>query len=342
MFAVRPTCVQDSLFKMSSESPDGFLETSSTMNNIFQKNSTSITAKSGKLGDWRTTYIRNLSGYGVSQWETMLQCNISLAKPIHRMICATLCTETVKLMTFLLSTSPLSIADWRAGMKSANCLIHHKSRASLENWRMGWGNSFGSVRLGEHGQSSINNRTVPNTGQDRKYRYTWLCFVLLWLTHWGRVTHICVSKLTIIGSDNGLLPDRRHAIIWTNAEILLIGSLGTNFSEILIEILTFSFKKMHLKVSSAKRRLFCLGLNVLTHWPLGDLDVILKIWFSIWFNWLLSSDLCMIMSSDNCHRSDRTLLMISQHWFRYWLGAFRQQAITWACVDQDPCRHMVS
>ena len=24
------------------------------------------------------------------------------------------------------------------------------------------------------------------------------------LTHWGRVTHICISKLTIIGSDNGL------------------------------------------------------------------------------------------------------------------------------------------
>ena len=33
------------------------------------------------------------------------------------------------------------------------------------------------------------------------------------LTHWGRVTHICVSKLTIIGSDNGLSPDRRQAII---------------------------------------------------------------------------------------------------------------------------------
>ena len=77
------------------------------------------------------------------------------------------------------------------------------------------------------------------------------------------MTHICVSKLTIIGSDNGLSPDRRQAIIWTNAGILLIGSLGTNFSEISIEILTFSFKKMHLKVSSAKRRPFCLGLNVL-------------------------------------------------------------------------------
>ena len=52
------------------------------------------------------------------------------------------------------------------------------------------------------------------------------------LTHWGRVTHICVGNLTIIGSDNGLLPGWRQAIIWTNAGILLIGPLGTNFSEI--------------------------------------------------------------------------------------------------------------
>ena len=75
--------------------------------------------------------------------------------------------------------------------------------------------------------------------------------------------HICVVKLTIIGSDNGLPPRRRQAIIWTNAGILLIGPLGTNFIEILIGIQTFSFKKMHLKMSSAKRRPFCLGLNVL-------------------------------------------------------------------------------
>ena len=84
------------------------------------------------------------------------------------------------------------------------------------------------------------------------------------LTHWGRVTHICVSKLTIIGSYNGLSPDRRQAIIWTNAGLLLIEPLGTNFSEILNEILTLSFKKMCLKVSSAKRRPFCLGLNGLS------------------------------------------------------------------------------
>ena len=86
------------------------------------------------------------------------------------------------------------------------------------------------------------------------------------LTHWGRVTHICVNNLTIIGSDHALSPDRRQAITWTNAGILFIGPLGTNFSEILIEILIFSFKKMRLKVSSGKWRPFCLGLNVLINY----------------------------------------------------------------------------
>ena len=79
------------------------------------------------------------------------------------------------------------------------------------------------------------------------------------------MTHICIGKLTSIGSDNGLSPGRRQTIIWTNAWILLIGPLGTNFSEILIKIETCSFKKTHLKVSSAKWRPFCLGLNVLIY-----------------------------------------------------------------------------
>ena len=73
------------------------------------------------------------------------------------------------------------------------------------------------------------------------------------LTHWGRLTHICVNKLTIIGSDNGLSPG-----------LLLIGPLGTNVSDILIGIQAFLLKKMHLKVSSAKWRPFCRGPNVLT------------------------------------------------------------------------------
>ena len=92
-----------------------------------------------------------------------------------------------------------------------------------------------------------------------------LPIVLQWLdlTHWGWVMHICITKLTIIGSDNGLSPGQRQAIIWTNTGILLIGPLGTHFSEILIEIDIFSFRKMHLKMSSGKWWSFCLCVNVL-------------------------------------------------------------------------------
>ena len=69
------------------------------------------------------------------------------------------------------------------------------------------------------------------------------------------MTHICNSKLTIIGSDNGLSPGRHQAIILTNAGILL--------TEILNEIQTFSLKKVRLKMSSANCCPFCLGLYVL-------------------------------------------------------------------------------
>ena len=76
--------------------------------------------------------------------------------------------------------------------------------------------------------------------------------------------HICISKLTIIGSDNGLTPGLFQAIILINAGILSIGPLGTNFSEIFIEIHTFSFKKMHSKMLSVKCLPFCLSLSVLS------------------------------------------------------------------------------
>ena len=58
-------------------------------------------------------------------------------------------------------------------------------------------------------------------------------------------------------------PPGRQAIIWTNAGILLIGPLGTNFYEILTEIHIFSFKKMHLKMLYGKWRPFNFGLSVL-------------------------------------------------------------------------------
>ena len=85
--------------------------------------------------------------------------------------------------------------------------------------------------------------------------------------------HIGVSKLTIIGSDNGLAPGQRQAIIWTNDGILLIRPLKTNFNETLIEIQTFSFKKMHLIMSSGKWHPFCLSLNVLNN-SLNELNML--------------------------------------------------------------------
>ena len=142
----------------------------------------------------------------------------------------------------------------------------------------------------------------------------WISGICLSFTHWGRVTHICVVDLTIIGSDNGLSPGRHQAIIWTNAGILLIGPLGTNFSEILIEIQTFSLKKIRLQMSSVKCCSFLLGLNVLIIITMATGDpVIRSIWsISSYQQYFLPHDTRVIsdiiyMASDNIkHYSDVT------------------------------------
>ena len=91
------------------------------------------------------------------------------------------------------------------------------------------------------------------------------------LTHWGRVTHICVSDLTSIGSDNGLSPGRRRAIIRTNAGILLIGPLGTNFSEILVGNQTFfSIQK------NALENVVCVIASILSRPQWVNCDLIFK------------------------------------------------------------------
>ena len=95
------------------------------------------------------------------------------------------------------------------------------------------------------------------------YRRIYASLGLNELTHWSRVMHICVSKFTIIGSDNGLSPGQHQAVIWTSAAILSIRPEGTYFSEILFKIKKFSFKKIY-----SKWQPFCLCLNVLTHLPL--------------------------------------------------------------------------
>ena len=61
------------------------------------------------------------------------------------------------------------------------------------------------------------------------------------------MTHICVSELTNIGSDNGLSPGARQAIIWNNIVLLLIEPLGTNVSELSIGIQTFFIQENALE-----------------------------------------------------------------------------------------------
>ena len=81
------------------------------------------------------------------------------------------------------------------------------------------------------------------------------------LTHRGRVTHICVSKLTISGSD--------HVIIWTRAGISTIITLGTNSNEILSQIHAFALSKMHFKMSYTELQQSYLGPNVLIRLGFG-------------------------------------------------------------------------
>ena len=80
------------------------------------------------------------------------------------------------------------------------------------------------------------------------------------LTHWGRVTHICVSKQTILGSDNGLAPGRHQAIIWTNAGILLIRTLGTRNSYIFIQ--ENVFENVVRKLAAILSRPQCVNLQI--------------------------------------------------------------------------------
>ena len=73
------------------------------------------------------------------------------------------------------------------------------------------------------------------------------CCDLTVLTHLPLVPHICVNEL---GQHWFIV--RRQAITWTNTELLSIGPLGRNFSEIKIKMQNFSFIKMHFNMSSEK------------------------------------------------------------------------------------------
>ena len=115
-----------------------------------------------------------------------------------------------------------------------------------------------------------------------------------------------------IGSDNGLSPVRRQAIIWTNAVLFSIVPSGTKFSEIRIKIQDFSFMKMHLKISSAKRRPFCPGkdeLRWVSEWCpiLQEPSVIRGHVYSVWE--LFVGILCAA-----CVNSDKTYQARPAYW----------------------------
>ena len=138
----------------------------------------------------------------------------------------------------------------------------------------------------------------------------WSCFVLH-LTHWGRVTHICVSDLTIIGSDNGLSPGRRQAIIWTNAELLLNGSLGTNFHEILIEILENVFENVVCEMASILSRPQCVKSNVPGYISTPRPHLVLTLWL-----WPLI--LCPRVANRNEKRYRMGTLVPKDRYLRQW------------------------
>ena len=119
--------------------------------------------------------------------------------------------------------------------------------------------------------------------------------------------HICVSKLFIIGSDNGLSPGRHQTITWTNAGILLIQDL---FQGNLLKRNSYIF----IRENPFENVLYEMAV-------------------------ILFQPQCVKLLSGKHHR---TSLLSRQHWFRYRLNAFRQQPIIWANVDPKLCHHMAS
>ena len=83
------------------------------------------------------------------------------------------------------------------------------------------------------------------------------------LTHWGRATHICVSKLATIGSDYGLSPWRRQAIIRTKCSNIVNWTLGNKFQWNLNRNSSIFIQQNGFENVVWKMAAICLGLNVL-------------------------------------------------------------------------------
>ena len=83
------------------------------------------------------------------------------------------------------------------------------------------------------------------------------------LINWGRVTHICVSKINHHWSREWFVAWSAPSHYLNQCWIIVHWNLKNKLQWNLNKICTFTFKKMHLKMSSVKWRPFCLGLNML-------------------------------------------------------------------------------
>ena len=121
------------------------------------------------------------------------------------------------------------------------------------------------------------------------------------------------------------MPVWRQTIIWTNAAILLIEPLGTNFSQILMKIQRSSYRKRHFKMHSAKYQPFWLSLNLITYWGLNKWWTFCRQHFQMHFldSKLLYFDLsfpdfCSYRSNWQFHKSSRWWLDAKQIFYSLW------------------------
>ena len=152
---------------------------------------------------------------------------------------------------------------------------------------------------------------------------------------------MCLGNLTLTGSDNGLSPSRRQAIIWTNARILLIWTLGTKFSEILIKILRVSLKKMRLKGSSAKWQPFCLSLSVLRlhlfrneislQWKYDHKVISLPWWYTFFWTYDFNTEFTVCCFS-NSHLPDAEMSRLGGNWLE---GKYLSELARWFVYMPD-------
>ena len=151
--------------------------------------------------------------------------------------------------------SSLFLVKWTMGyFESVSWNMIHWVPVLYGTWKeIGFDEPRCPTSAHENKISAVNHIKLLHPISTRIYNFD--SMLTLWSENALRVNSLKqsdVSKLTNIGSDNCLSPGRRQAIIWTNDGLLLIGPLGTNFSRFLIVIYTFSFSKMHLKISFGK------------------------------------------------------------------------------------------